>query len=329
MTISRVLVLWALCTTAAEGGEPVQLAVDLTAGRARLNTEPMRVSQGDLCAGQEADDPIQVLAAAVVIYARDSGPSLWGHSSLRFLLCRGGVLDDREFEYYRFSPSSAKFLRRMHGEDRDCPMGDGPYDFVDDEDYLRSLEGSFFLHMNVRAVDCGHFSEQLSHNREIYELWLPLPPEERDALYARNQGRYDQQLQRLIAREPIEERYGALGRNCTWHLRQDLPQVRWPAGVFPIAILRTLLREPVELAVTYPSEHALRRLAEAAGGPEALAAQLSGEAPLTMARLHPLVRSQRPLDPALAAVVEGAAGEQTPVILDYLSQQAGGAVSEP
>ena len=325
----RLAVLWALLTTAARGGEPVRFTVDMSASDSLLSTEPMRLNQGDLCAAQSASQPAEVLAAAVVIYARDRGASLWGHSSLRFVLCRGGALDDVEFEYYRFSPSSDRFIRRMHGEDRGCPMGEGPYDFVDDVDYLRSLRGTFFLHLNVRSIDCGHFSEQLSHNREIYELWLPLSPEERAELYDRNQARYQQQLDQLIAREPLEQRYGWMNRSCTWHLRQDLPQVRWPAGLFPMAILRSLLREPLELAVTYPSEHALLQLAEAAGGTAALAEQLGGGSPLTMARLRPIVRSRRPLDPALSMVVEGAAHAQTPAIIDHLLERDSDLMSAP
>jgi len=328
-TACRLVVLWTLLTAVARGGEPVRFAVDMSANDSLLSTEPMRVNQGDLCAGQSASQPAEVLAAAVVIYARDWGASLWGHSSVRFLICQGGALDDVEFEYYRFSPSSERFVRRMHGEERDCPMGEGPYDFVQDADYLRSLQGTFFLHRNVRSIDCGHFTEQLSHNREIYEIWLPLSPQERAALYARNLDRYNHQLDQLIAREPLEVRYGALTRNCTWHLRQDLPQVRSPAALFPMFILRTLLREPVELAVTYPSEHALLRLAEAAGGTEALAEQLGGDTPLTMARLRPIVRSRRGLDPALSDVAERAAHAQVPVILDHLSERESDVVSAP
>jgi hypothetical protein len=228
-----------------------------------------------------------VLGTAIVIYGRKAGLSAWGHASVRFLACEGGSLVDEEVEIYRFSGRTQAKLPERHPSAA----------FTTDPGTLRRNRGRLYLRIVPDPVDDAQYARELSRNREIHELWLPLEADGAAALRDDFHARAAAQLAAFERGEPIPEgRYVGMGRNCTVPVRNALAALGGDLGgeapgVYPLRILRELEQHPGVERVLHPSAHALRLAIDAAGGQDAFIAQLPGE----MVRPQTIIR--RPLAP--------------------------------
>ena len=161
---------------------------------------------------------------------------------MRAVGCLDGVPFDREYETYKFSPGNMGEVERvLAGE----PV-------LGDAAYLRSQRGALFRFRNDDPVDGGFFAMSNAHNREIYEIWLPLDRSARDGMVVALEAELDEQLRRLRARESLDGRYGALSTNCTMPLQQHLG-ADWH---LPFRWLREL-QDDALLRVVHPSHHVL------------------------------------------------------------------------
>ena len=209
-----------------------------------------------------------VLGVAVVVYARKQATMAWGHTSLRTVTCRGGMLVDHEYETYRLSAWNEELLLAEHPD-------------LDAADLLAE-RGALVLFRNVDPVDRGWFAEAQAKNRELYELWLDAPPEALAAIVARAEAWYDAQQIVLAARGELGDRYRPLSTNCTTVL-QRLLDVPDPPHL-PFVWLRRL-EDDARLRVLHPSHALVLRW---------------GTLPDTVdGRLHPLFRRRGTLDPTL------------------------------
>lgn len=260
--------------------------VDLSSQRAATESFPVAHAGHVRCADPPGGDG--PFAVAVVVYGRRFGVSAWGHTSLRFLSCEDGQIEDVEVEYYRFGRGTATQLPARHPAE----------DFARDPNTRRAARGHLYILSNEYAVDGGHYARELDKNREIWEAWLDLPREEIAALWDRLDEREARQLERFRARAPLAEgRYVGLGRNCTVPVREamalvedtDTPLAR---GVFPYAILRRLERRDDVTFVVHPSPHALRRMVDEAGSVDAWARAVERDGGAWTERLTPLIRSR-------------------------------------
>ncbi len=280
---------WIASTPAAAAGP--RYRVDLSSQRAAAETFPVAHAGHEVCADPPGGDG--PFAVAVVVYGRRFGVSAWGHTSLRFLSCRAGQVEDVEFEYYRFGKGTGVQLPARHpGED-----------FAHDPATRRAARGHLYLLSNEHPVDSGHFARELEKNREIWEAWLDLPGDEIALLLRRLEDREARQLERFRARAPLAEgRYVGLGRNCTVPVREAMALVEdtddeIAPGVFPFAVLRRLEARDDTTLVLHPSPHALRRMVDAAGGVAAWAEARERDGAAWSPRLRPLLRSElRPDD---------------------------------
>lgn len=285
-----------LCLTGAAAAVPVPVTVDLTAADPLTYRGVVAGALQDHCDGRDRD----VLAVAAVLYSKADGPSMWGHASMRFVVCDAGKLRDLEYEYYRFDDTSgAHVARRYRG-----------FAFAQDGAYLRSLRGGLLLHRNEGTVDGGFYQAALTDRREIYELWLDLDAAERRDLWQRAEQRYADQLGRFLAREPLEYRYVALGRNCTYQLQSDLI----PGPIMPFMFYRKLQRGgDVRLVVLHPSAHVLSDIVEDHGGAAGLAAAV-GSGAVVIDRPRPLLRRSGLRTGEREALAEQLAGRVGPAV---------------
>lgn len=214
--------------------------VDGTSLAANLGRWPVHAALAETCAAGD-----RTVGVAIVVYSRKQGTMAWGHASLRTVRCVGGAVVDREYETYRMSAWNERLFREAHAGEA----------FLDG-DYLKSQRGALVLFRNADPVDGGWFADAERHNREIYELWLPLPTETLDAIGRAADAWYDAQLVTLRARAPLPERYRALSTNCTTVLARLVgpPDGRDRGPVLPFAWLRAT--EADTLRVLHPS-HAL------------------------------------------------------------------------
>jgi hypothetical protein len=214
------------------------------------------------------------LGVAAVVYSRKQGTMAWGHSSLRVVSCQDGEVRDAEYETYRLSAWNERMFRTEHAGEA----------YLTD-DLLREHRGSLVLFRNVDPVDRGWFGDAQAHNREIYEVWLDLPPETIAQIAVQADRWYERQRQTLRAGEPLPQRYHALSTNCTSVLERLLsgPLHLEETPAMPFGWLR-LLEDGPGLQVLHPSHALVRRWGQ-------LPAQIER-------RPHPLFRpsSALPLD---------------------------------
>ena len=252
---------------------------DLSSQPLAAARRPVAAAGAGRCAG--APDGT-VLGTAIVIYGRKAGLSAWGHASVRFLACEGGALVDEEVELYRFSTRTQARLPERHPG----------VAFALDRGTLRRNRGRLYLRIVQDPVDDGHYARELARNREIHELWIPLPPRAAAALRADFHAREAAQLQAFTAGEPIPEgRYVGMGRNCTVPVRDALAALQGDPGgeargVYPLRILAAWEAHPGVARVVHPSDHALRRAIDARGGRGAFAADPGAAVP----RVRPMLR---------------------------------------
>jgi hypothetical protein len=252
--------------------------LDLSSQPLAAEARPVARAGAGRCAGV-ADGT--VLGTAIVVYGRKAGISAWGHASVRFLACEGGVLVDEEVEVYRFTRRTWHKLPERHPGEA----------FAHDRGTLRENRGRLYLRVVQDPVDNGEYARELERNREIHELWLPLSPAEARALREDFGARVRAQLDAFRGGEPIPEgRYVGMGRNCTVPVRNARAVLEGGTGeapgVYPLRILAELEAAPGVVRVLHPSPHAFRRALEAAGGREAFVAALPGE----VERPRPLIR---------------------------------------
>lgn len=213
----------------------------------------------------------ETLGVAVVVYSRKQGTMAWGHVSLRTVACVEGALEDREFETYALSRWNLRSFREEHAGEA----------FLEGE-FLDRQRGALVLFRNLDPVDRGWFADAEDENREIYELWLDLPPEELERVRATAEQWYATQTGRLRAGDPLPERYRALSTNCTTVLARTLPYADPPA--MPFAWLR-MLEERARMRVLHPSRH--------------LVLLWDGALPDEVARPRPVFRRRGALPPEL------------------------------
>ncbi|MFT4627767.1 MAG: hypothetical protein ACI8PZ_006454 [Myxococcota bacterium] len=271
--------------------------VDLSSLWENHGAWPVQSAGAGLCYGLAHD---HALAIAPVIYAKKGGVSSWGHASIRVLACVAGELHDYEYEAYKFGPDDRARLAEALG----------PQPFLEDRPYLRSQRGRLLRYRNEHTVDRGWYGDALAHNREIYELWLPLGAEARDAMWHSLDTAWSAQLDRLHAREPIgETRYHWWSTNCTLvHqeslLRSELTDARdLSARQYPFALLRALEGRDGAVQVVHPSPDLLARLVRRSGSVEALVADVA-VGPLEVERGRRIWRAGRRRARAAEAALE-------------------------
>jgi hypothetical protein len=300
--------------------------VDGTTADANRTSAAIQAHQQVLCDGHIPGAAMQidgelhrVLGAAVMVLARKGGPSFWGHVSLRFLSCVGGRIQDTQYEYYRVGSRTLALFPDLFEDIKPAP----------DPAYLKRQRGRLVLRRGTPAADRGFIGQQLARNREIYAFWLKLSPAELGRMYRNNLERYQAQTDRLLNSVDLPDTYQGMGKNCTWHLRQDLPAVMpEPIGkkmtkrVFPMAILRDLEKVPVALAVVHVGSHGLRRLSARLGGVKALgSAWVASDGVVEVPRFRPIFRKAR-LSAELDRFHRTQMGvEATPAIVRYLVAQ--------
>lgn len=192
----------------------------------------------------------QVVGVAVVVASRKPGMLAWGHASLRVVACVDGEVSDREYEAYRLGAWNERLLAQEH--EGEAFAADGS---------LAARRGSLVLFRNEAAVDGGWFAQVGEENRDLWEIWLDLPPERLAAVSAGARAWYDAQQETLASERPLPERYVPWRRNCTAVLRDLLPELD-PGSALPFAWLRALEPEAT-LRVVHPSPHRLRALGAA------------------------------------------------------------------
>jgi hypothetical protein len=276
-----MLVFVAWCVVSVAHASPYQ--IDLSSQSRYADDVALRRHQQDLCAlsgptVMVRNVEIRVLAASVVVFARHRWRSLWGHIGLRFLVCEGEALRDVQFEYYRYSDVTEANLAKLYPDE----------DFALDAGYAHSLIGGLIVHRREPEADGGFLGLQLDKNREAYALWLDITDDQLAVLYRRNEDRFTAQLARLRNKQPLEQPYGPMSRNCTHHLQEDLPGLlpqplsnRLRGSIFPMRYLRQIEAGPVWLRVMHPSVHAWHRVTTETGWPE------------TTHRLRPWMRNYR------------------------------------
>ncbi len=205
------------------------------------------------------------LAVALVVYSRKQITMAWGHSSLRIVRCVAGEVVDQEYETYRLGRWNESLLVEAHAGE----------DFASDPAYLRTQRGSLVLFRNDDPVDAGWYRDAQGSNREIYELWLDLPPDALRAVAARAEDWYDTQLHTLRSREALGSAYVPWTRNCTTVLKQILPAGVHVDSALPFAWLRAHEAQAAG-RVLHPSSHLWQRW--------------RGQPPDTTHRLHPILR---------------------------------------
>jgi hypothetical protein len=193
------------------------------------------------------DAPDRVLGAAMVVSSRKGGTLVWGHASLRIVACVDGAVSDLEYETYRLGEWNEDLLRREHAGE---PWVDGPY--------LATQRGALVLFRNVHPVDAGWFGDLARENRELWEVWLDLPPDALSALSVAADQWYRAQRETFRANGDLPERYVPWRRNCTAVLRDLLPALE-PGSALPFAWLRALEGDAA-LRVVHPSLHLLHQL---------------------------------------------------------------------
>lgn len=322
--ISRIAVAYGLMGVSVAGARAYQ--VDGTTADVNRTHARIQAYQQVLCDGYVAGVAVQidgevhrVLGAAVMVLARKGGPSFWGHVSLRFLSCVGGQVQDTQYEYYRVGSRTLALFPDLFEDVVPAP----------DPAYMKRQRGRLVLRRAAPAADRGFIGQQLARNREIYAFWLKLSPAELGRMYRTNLERYQAQTDRLLNSVDLPDTYQGLGKNCTWHLRQDLPAVmpepigqRMTKRVFPMAILRDLEKVPVALAVVHVGSYGLRRLAARLGGVKDLgAAWAASDGVVEVARFRPIFRKAR-LSKELDRFHRTEMGvEATPAIVRYLVAQ--------
>jgi len=240
---------------------------------------------------------LNTLGVAVVAYSKKQGTMTWGHASLRALYCLDEELFDAEYEVYRLSDWNESQLREEHEGEA----------FADSE-WLSTQRGRLALFRNPDPVDGGWFAQEQADNREIYELWLDLTPDELDEVTLTVERRVQSQLERLRAREDLERRYVAWGDNCTDVFTALPASVRDEVGdpLTPFAWVRRLRRaDLVRLKVLYPSHHLVRRW--------------DGALPDTSRRLHPLFRRRARLPLWLVAALHRTWLDRRPAVAALVS----------
>ena len=252
--------------------------LDLSSQPLAAAARPVAVAAAGRCA--DSDDG-EVLGTAIVVYGRKAGISAWGHASVRFIACVSGRLLDEEIEAYRFSKRTFARLPERHPDAL----------FATDPTTLRRNRGRIYLRVVPDPVDDAHYARELARNREIHELWLPLPPDTARRLRTDLHTRVATQHSAFLSGQPIPEgRYFSMGRNCTVPVRRARAALDGAAGeapgVYPFRILADLEAHPGVIHVLHPSEHALHVALDAAGSREALAARLHEP----MERPRPILR---------------------------------------
>lgn len=227
---------------------PILWTVDTSSFDAALGTWPVHST---VRCPEAPPDELHVLGVAVVVYSRKQATMAWGHASLRTLACVGGQVVDREYETYRLSAWNEAQLRREHAGE---PFLEG--------DWLRTQRGALVLFRNEDPVDQAWYAHAQRRNREIYELWLDVPQEELDAVVRAAEAWHADQLVRMRAGTPLDERYLPWSRNCTTVLQRLVPPALQPGSALPFAWLRAL-EAGAERRVLYPSAHLLRRWSDA------------------------------------------------------------------
>lgn len=242
-----VAALWMVGVVAANTA-----TVDWSSRRPDVSGYPVATGGAAVCAPEVEED---VRAVAIVTYGRRPGRSAWGHTSLRFLVCRSGVLDDVEYEYYRMDGSIRRFFAGLYPGEA----------WVEDDVYQGKIAGSLVLVYNPRPVDGGFYGLELDRNREIIEAWMPWGATLRRTLLHALEARYAEQLEDMRARSVLDGyRYRPMGTNCTLHIREALAlaagEEGWAGSVFPFVNLRALERDPAgAVFVIHPSTHAVAR----------------------------------------------------------------------
>jgi hypothetical protein len=128
--------------------------------------------------------------------------------------------------------------------------------------------------------DGGWLRDAMSRNREVYELWLDLPPERAEAAIRELQGWFSEQQAALEGRRDLGPSYVLWSRNCTLVWKRAFPELD-PGSALPFAWLRAL-EEDARLRVMHPSAAVARRLAARGGG-----------WPEESGRPHPILRGGR------------------------------------
>lgn len=290
--------LWGMGLAAAVAGGPVRL--DLSALDPGASDYPVARLGAALCGPGRAADG-DVLAVAIVTYGRRPGRSAWGHTSLRFLACEAGLLQDVEYEYYRMDASIERWFRATHPTEA----------WTIDAPYLHRQHGQLVVVRNERPADGGFYAAELDKNREVIEAWMPWSADVRRTLYQELDHRHHAQLARLRAGADLDGlRYEPMGTNCTLHVRQALAVAEGrphelAGSVFPMRTLRWLEEQPDVRLVLHPSDHVLRSVLRESGVPREV-----DRIP------HGILR--RRLSPARGAVVEDGLPEAVPVVVEWL-----------
>ena len=191
---------------------------------------------------------LTTLGVAVVAYSKKQGTMTWGHASLRAVFCLDDELFDIEYETYRLSGWNESMLREEH-------RGEA---FADSE-WLTSQRGALVLFRNLDPVDRGWYGEAQARNREIYEVWLDLNPEELNGVVVSAEAAYRDQLERMRRYEPFPEPYRVWSRNCTVPFYDFLPEGLIDGSpITPFAWVRKLAPDARALVV-HPSHHLVNR----------------------------------------------------------------------
>ncbi len=190
------------------------------------------------------DDNDGTQGIAAVVYSRKQGTMAWGHASVRAVGCRDGEPFDHEYETYSVTRGNWPEIERVLAGD---PV-------LEDEGYWRRQRGRVFAFRNDDPVDGGFYADSHARNREIYELWLDVTPEDAESMVDALEARLVDQSRRLQERDDLDGRYGALSTNCTLPLQQLLGG-DWH---LPFRWLREL-QDGARLRVLHPSRHLLAR----------------------------------------------------------------------
>lgn len=275
--------------------------VDGTSLAVTRGAEP--VSTHVACPAPADDDPtwrertLHTLGVALVAYAKKQGTMTWGHASLRVIYCLDGALEDVEFEVYRLSGWNELQLREEH-----------PSEAFARSAWLTTQRGRLVLFRNPRPVDGGWYAKNQADNREIYEVWLDLSREQRDAVTRRIEDRHLAQLVQLRDHDDLDRRYVAWRDNCT-DVFHALPASITDAIGFPLtpfAWVRHLERaDLVKARVLYPSHHLVKRW--------------KGDLPSTSKRLHPLFRRPPKLPLPVVGQLHRAWLNAAPAVADIVS----------
>jgi hypothetical protein len=187
-----------------------------------------------------------VLGAALVVSARKSGMTIWGHGSLRIVACADGSVRDLEYETYRLDAWNRDLLKLEHA-------GAPWLDRLDD------LDRAMVLFRNVDPVDAGWFGQtETRENRDVLELWLDLPPERLARLADDAAAWYDDQRAVFASGGAIDGRYVPWKRNCTEVWRRLLPELD-PGSALPFVWLRAH-EDGARMRVLHPSLGSLARV---------------------------------------------------------------------